>query len=187
MLKKIPMDVVSATYLAEHVATTMGLDVKPQQGKASILAAMATAGFPTDFIEIEMEGEPEPVIERREPPRERHTKHRRMVQVLIPMEEKAGGSEPVWTNVNGISIFVPRGSPHWIDYKYYESILHAEARLPITDEDTKIIDWRIVPQYPISALYIEPELTEAEIRAMPEAIRRVFLNEPKDGPKKVAA
>ena len=58
MKTKLPIDMMSATALCNHVTANMGLDVKPQMGLDGIKAKMAQAGFPIDFIEID-DGEEE--------------------------------------------------------------------------------------------------------------------------------
>jgi hypothetical protein len=160
-IQRVPIDMLNATSLAEHVVTNMGLDVKPQHGVAGIKAKLAQAGYPIDFIEID-DGREEPEIQRRDPPRERHTPGKRMVNLRIEPQEKPGGAEPVFTSVNGSNILVPRAQTCWLEYKFYEALIHAEQHVPIQDEDLKIIGWRSVPEYPISVFHIEDPLPVQE-------------------------
>jgi len=160
-INRVPVSIMSATALAEHVAATMGLDVKPQMGINAIKAKMALAGFQTDFIEID-DGQEEVEIKRVEPKKVRHTPGKRMVQIRIEPQEKPGGSEPVFTSVNGSNILIPRAQTCWIDYKYYHALQNAVAKQAITDEDSKIIGWRDVPDTPISVFHIEGKLSARE-------------------------
>ena len=80
MKTKLPIDMLSATALANHVIANMGLDVKPQMGLNGIKAKMAQAGYPIDFIEIDDGQEDGPIV-RKEPPRERHIEAKRSVQI----------------------------------------------------------------------------------------------------------
>ena len=164
MKVKLPIDMLSATALCTHVTTNMGLDVKPQMGLAGIKAKMAQAGFPIDFIEID-DGREEESITRVEPPRERHTPGKRMVQLRIEPQEKPGGNEPVYVSVNGVNILIPRAQTCWVDYKYYEALQNAVAHIAEVDEDSKITGWRKVPEYPVSVFHVEDELPKTEVAA----------------------
>jgi len=167
MKTKIPIDVMSAGALAEHVAANMGLDVKPQMGVAGIKAKLAQAGFPTDFVEIEDGREEEP-IKRVEPKRERHTPGKRMVQLRIEPQEKPGGNEPVFTSVNGSPILIPRALTCWVDFKYFHALQNAVAHIAEVDQDSNITGYRKVPEYPVSVFIIEPPLSKEEKRVEAE-------------------
>jgi hypothetical protein len=153
MRKKIPIDIMNAQALATLVIANMGLDVNPKMGLLGIKAKMAQAGFPTDTIEIE-DDEEEPPVQRREPPRERHVKGKRSVQLRIEPQEKPGGNEPVFVSVNGVNMLIPRAQTCWVDYRYYEALI-AE-----TDQDSNITGYRKVPEYPVSVFHIEEPLEE---------------------------
>jgi hypothetical protein len=159
---------VSATALSEHVSANMGLDVRPNMGVPGILAKMALAGFPTDYIDVD-DGKEEPEIKRVEPKRDRHTPGRRMVQLRIEPQEKPGGNEPVFTSVNGVPILIPRAQTCWVDYKYFIALQNAVAHIAETDEDSAITGYRKVPEYPVSVFTIEPKLTKSEKKAAEEA------------------
>lgn len=161
MKNKVPIDMLNATALAGHVTANMGLDVSPKMGVLGIKAKMAQAGFPIDFIEID-DGAEEVEIQRIDPPRERHKPLHRSVQIRIEPQEKPGGNEPVFVSVNGVHMLIPRSETCWIDYKYYHALHNAIARIPITDEDSKITGWREVPDVPISVYHVEPPLNDAE-------------------------
>jgi hypothetical protein len=162
---RIPTTMLSAAALAEHVTTNMGLDVRPNMGVAAILAKMSQAGFPTDVIEIDDGREEQAVVKRKEPKRGRHIPNKRMVQLRIEPQERPGGSEPVFVSVNGVAIYIPRAKVCWVDFKYYEVLRNAVAHHAITDEESKIIGWRKVPEYPVSVFHIEPRLTAEEKQA----------------------
>jgi hypothetical protein len=160
-INRVPISMLSATALADYVTANMGLDVKPQMGINAIKAKMALAGFQTDTIDLD-DGKDVPEIKRVEPKRTRHTPGKRMVQVRIEPQEKPGGNEPVYSNVNGKAILIPRAKTVWIDYKYYHALMNAVSRHPITDEDSKIIGWRDVPETPMSVFHIEGRLSARE-------------------------
>jgi hypothetical protein len=159
--KQIPIDIMSATALCDHVIANMGLDVNPRMGIAGIKAKMAQAGFPTEFIEID-DGLEDAPIQRVDPPRTRHVEGKRSVQLRIEPQEKPGGNEPVFTSVNGVNILIPRATTCWVDYKYYHALQNAVAHIPEIDQDSNITSWRKVPEYPVSAFVIEPPLTKEE-------------------------
>jgi hypothetical protein len=171
-INRIPIDMMSASALADHVSANMGLEIKPQTNLAGIKAKMAQAGFPTDFIEIDDGKGDLPPVQRIEPKRERHTPGRRMVQMRIEPQEKPGGNEPVFVSVNGINILIPRALTCWVDYKYYHALQNAVAHIAVTDEDSKITGYRKVPEYPVSVFYVEPKLSLAEKKAADEAERK---------------
>jgi len=160
-MTRVPISLMNATALAEHVAATMGLDVKPQMGISAIKAKMAQAGFPTDTIEID-DGQEERPIQRVEPKRERHTPGKRMVQIRIEPQEKPGGNEPVFVSVNGSSILIPRAQTCWIDFKYHHALQNAVAHIAELDQDSNITGWRKVPEYPVSVSHVEGPLSARE-------------------------
>jgi hypothetical protein len=172
--RQIPIDMLNPTALAEHVSATMGLDVHPRMGLAGIKARMATAGFPIDFIELDDGKEEEPIV-RRDPPKVRHRPNHRSVQLRIEPQDKPGGNEAVFTSVNGVPFLIPRQQTCWVPYRYYEALMHAIAKAPITDEDSKITGWRDVPEYPVSVFAVEPPLTAAEkLAAAEEEVARAI-------------
>ena len=161
MKTKLPIDMLSATALANHVIANMGLDVKPQMGLNGIKAKMAQAGYPIDFIEIDDGQEDGPIV-RKEPPRERHIEAKRSVQIRIEPQEKPGGNEPVYVSVNGSNILIPRAQTCWVDYKYHHALQNTVAHIAETDQDSNITGWRKVPEYPVSVFHVEPPLTVEE-------------------------
>jgi hypothetical protein len=178
--RQIPIDMLNPTSLAEHVSTTMGLDVHPRMGLAGIKARMATAGFPTDFIDYDDGKDDEVPIARVEPPRQRHKPNHRSVQLRIEPQDKPGGNEAVFTSVNGVPFLIPRQLTCWVPYRYYEALMHAVAKAPITDEDSKITGWRDVPEYPVSVFHVEPPLTAAEqihrLQQIVEFVKEAYID-----------
>jgi hypothetical protein len=161
MKTKLPIEMMNATALANHVVANMGLDVRPNMGVAGIKAKLAQAGFPIDFIEIDDGNEEAPIV-RVEPPRKRHIEGKRSVQIRIEPQEKPGGAEPVFTSVNGVSMLIPRAQTCWVDYKYHHALQNTVAHIPETDQDSNITGWRKVPEYPVSVFHVEPPLTAEE-------------------------
>lgn len=170
-INRVPIDMMSASALADYVNTNMGLEIKPQTNLAGIKAKMAQAGFQTDYIEID-DGKGEQPIARIEPKRERHTPGKRMVQMRIEQQEKPGGSEPVFVSVNGVNILIPRAQTCWVDYKYYHALQNAVAHIAITDENSLITGYRKVPEYPVSTFVVEPRLSPAEKKLAEELERK---------------
>jgi hypothetical protein len=162
--KQIPIDIMNATALAEHVVANMGLEVNPRLGVTGIKAKLAQAGFPTDFIEID-DGREDDEPVRVEPPKQRHIPGKRSVQLRIEPQEKPGGNDKVFTSVNGVTLLIPRAQTCWVDYRYYEALQNAVAHIAEVDADSNITGYRKVPEYPVSVFTIEPVLTAEEIRA----------------------
>ena len=47
-------------------------------------------------------------------------------RILIPMEDKPGGEDPVEVMVNGSRMAIPRGEPHKVPEKYVEALQNAK-------------------------------------------------------------
>lgn len=163
MKKRIPIEYVSASALAEH-AKLLNLDgIRANMGAEAIIAKLGQAGFPTKYIEIDDPDEVEQDIQRQAPSkRERHTPGKRMMSLIIATQEVAGGSEPVWVSHNGVGMFIPRAREVIIDAKYFECLDHAVQHIAETDEDSKITGYRKVHLYPFSLLWIEDPLSVEE-------------------------
>lgn len=178
---QVPIEIMNATALANHVIANMGLDVNPKMGTAGIKAKMAQAGYPTDFVTID-DGKDEPAIRRVEPKRARHKEGQRSVQLRIEQQEKPGGNEPVFTSVNGQAMLIPRSQTCWVPYKYFHALQNAVAKIPEVDADLNITGYREVPEIPVSVFHIEPplskrEMAEAERREAEEEARREIVVE----------
>ena len=61
-------------------------------------------------------------VEREDP---NNGKMRVYYRILIPMEDKPGGEEPVPLSVNGVAMYVPRGEPCEVPEEYVEVLEHA--------------------------------------------------------------
>lgn len=172
---RVPLSIVGTKELADHLSTNHGLEVRYQDGKEKLLAKMAEAGIPTDFIEVD-NGEAEPVVQRIEPaPKARHTPGKRMCQIQIEPQDKPGGNEPVWTAVNGVGIWITRGERVWVDYKYVHCLQNAKQTVPDKiGQDSEILSWRDVPEVPMSVWAIEPPLSKAEIAENEERERQAI-------------
>lgn len=74
------------------------------------------------------------------------------VEVMIAVEEKSGGNEPVWVGVNGKGQWVPRGAPARVRRKYYEAFMNATRTVydPLQGPLGGVSAGRDVPTYPVS-------------------------------------
>jgi hypothetical protein len=78
----------------------------------------------------------------------------------------------VFVAVNGVNILIPRANTCWVDWKYYHALMNAVAHIAEVDQDSNIVGWRKVPEYPVSVFYIEPKLTKVEKEAAEEEDRK---------------
>ena len=81
-----------------------------------------------------------------------------LVTIEIPVGEDEDGKDYVFVGVNGRGIYLTRGEPIQIKYRYYLALKHAQKLVTdqrgdgIHTEDHR----RIVPQYPFSVVEMPP-------------------------------
>ncbi len=158
-MARIKIEMATATQLAVFATTHLGVpDVRPTLGLVRLQALIAQA-WDKDYIEIP-DPEEDP-IQRRDPAMykadgEDPFTRRRMCVVRISAEEKAGGDQPVPVAVAGKAMFIPRNKDCRVPYEYGEALLNANKHVFDTDQDSKIIGRREVPEYPATVM-AEPE------------------------------
>ncbi|MCG8447188.1 MAG: hypothetical protein MI753_15910 [Hyphomicrobiales bacterium] len=152
--------------LQDFAGVMMGLDVAEDAKKADIIALIEAAGWPKDTIPTLQKSAEFPAISDSDGiPRPRTFMHkfnggaeRQCVAIVIPEEDKVGGSEPVPVSCNGVQIWIPRNERHAIPLEYVEILENAEMFVypPITAETTMqqmemgLREPRVVKQYPFS-------------------------------------
>lgn len=151
-IKEIPFEDATASQLAEFASVNYGLDVRHTMGHAKIVQSLQASGYDKQTIEVNVPDIAPAVASSGEV--------RRMAKVFIPEQEKPGGSEPVWSSVNGKALFTPRNRECEIPYEHYLALMNAVRHVYDTDENGGLIDPpRNVPEYPVSLLGIYPPLT----------------------------
>jgi hypothetical protein len=75
-----------------------------------------------------------------------------MVTIMIPQQEGADGSQPVWVSVNGRGLFIERGKPQTVKKRYVDALRNA-VRTEYSQADAQApIVARDVPSYPFSVI-----------------------------------
>ena len=152
-MQKISMAEASAKQLADYAANVLGIDgVDYRLGKDKIEEKMRAVMYDKDFIEVEEE---EAQIKRIDPPAP--TNARRMATIMIPNQEKPGGTEPVPVAVNGRQLWIPRQAPQTIPWEYMHALDNAKKFHYETDGNgTLILPPSEVHEYPFSILHEDP-------------------------------
>lgn len=157
--KRIPIASASAEQLRDFATLTLGIDVHPNSNAAAIRGKMGAA-WDKDYIDIEESDAPAAVV-RTTPPDEIPETGKRdaqLVELLIPVQEEAGGKDNVPLSVNGRVMLVPRGKPVKIRRPYFEVLARAVRVVYDQDREGNMLP-RFVPQYPYTLI---GGITEAE-------------------------
>lgn len=87
-----------------------------------------------------------------------------LVRIEIAPQEGPGGDQPVFVAVNNRAIWLPRGEPIRVKYKYFEVLKNAKTRIgeQIAEKDGGGIRWKDIQSYPFTVLEMPPQ---AEINA----------------------
>jgi hypothetical protein len=156
-MQKILIADASAKQLADYAETVLGLEgVDYRLGKGKIEEKMRAVLYDKDFIEVEDDEAP---IARINPPAP--TNARRMATIMIPNQDKPGGTEPVPVAVNGRQLWIPRQAPQTIPWEYMHALDNAKKFVYETDGNgTLILPPSEVHEYPFSVLHEDPPLIE---------------------------
>ncbi|MER9912799.1 hypothetical protein NKJ71_19425 [Mesorhizobium sp. M0050] len=156
-MQKILIADASAKQLADYAETVLGLEgVDYRLGKGKIEEKMRAVLYDKDFIEVEDDEAP---IARINPPAP--TNARRMATIMIPNQDKPGGTEPVPVAVNGRQLWIPRQAPQTIPWEYMHALDNAKKFVYETDGNgTLILPPSEVHEYPFSVLHEDPPLVD---------------------------
>lgn len=156
-MKRIPIEDATATELCEFLTTSLGVpNLRPQAGKATLLQKMRDVFYVEEYIEID---EPDADdIQRIEPARSPPGKQR-MCEIMIPSQEKPGGSDHVFLGVNGVGILIPRDQRVKIPWKYMHALDNAKKHVYKQNPDgSLILPPKEVHDYPFSIFHEDPPL-----------------------------
>jgi hypothetical protein len=147
---KIAFDKASAAQLSEFASTNYGLDIKTGMSADKVRTLLATAGFRGDEIEVP-DAIPAPVKKLAVTGNDT-----RRIKILIPHEDRPGGSDDVYTRVNGIALTIKRGEQSEIPMRFFEALQKAVQviRDPNPDPFAKepFLAPRQAPLYPVQVL-----------------------------------
>jgi hypothetical protein len=153
-MKTLSLNDATATEISDFANMMLGISCEPRMGKEKIIAKMRAAGFSKNEIMIEEAEVPSQILA----PTPRHAeastgaKTRKMVTIMIPEQEGPGGSEHVYTNVNGVTLLIPRAVNATIPVEYEEALRNAVAIRYDPDPNGGLGRKRFVPQYPYSVI-----------------------------------
>ncbi|UWQ30258.1 hypothetical protein [Leisingera sp. M523] len=151
--------------LQDFAGIMMGLDVSQDAKKADIIALIEAAGWSKDTIPTLKKSSDIPVVSDADgKPRPRSFQHefggkeRECVAIMIPEEDKPGGSEPVPVACNGVPLWIPRNKREVIPMEYVEILENAEmfvypqlsAAATMQQMEMGLREPRVVKQYPFS-------------------------------------
>jgi hypothetical protein len=144
-MKTIAIGEASAAQLAEFASSHLGvLGASATVGKDRLLEIIREVGHEGDTIQVFEEKKPRKAVSAPD--------HERKVRIHIAVAEGTAGSQPVPVGVNGILMLIPRGKDVEIPWRYLHALQNAKTKLPVTDDDGQIVDWREAPAYPVSVL-----------------------------------
>lgn len=152
-MKKILIADATASEVASFASINLGIpDIHYKLGKAAILIKMGPV-WDKDYIEVE---DSVPDVRRVDPPKT--TGKRRMVDLMIPNQDYAGGGQPVPLSVNGSQMFVERNKRSMIPYEYFIALQNAQKAVYDQGPNGELImPPRMVPEYPYMVYSIDPE------------------------------
>lgn len=140
-MEKIDIGEATLEQLRAFATAYLGLEVKPQTNRDGLRGLIRQAGYEAAFI-FTMPEQTQPGAHTRPEgpmnvrPRLRADgkpsidsatgKPENEVRVIIHVQDKAGGDEPVSLNPNGRTMYVPRGEAHWIPDAHHEVLKNAK-------------------------------------------------------------
>jgi hypothetical protein len=157
-MQKIAIADASAKQLADFAETVLGIEgVDYRLGKGKIEEKMRAVMYDKDYIEVRGREAP---IQRIDPPAAESA--RRMATIMIPNQDKAGGTEPVPVAVNGRQMFIPRqdATIPWEYYHALEQRQEASSTRPTRTATLILPNPSEVHEYPFSLIHEDPEPIE---------------------------
>ena len=154
-MKTISLNDATATEIANFASVMLGIPAEARMGKEKIIAKLRAAGYSKNDITIPQDEAP---AAQTIAPAPTHLeagpgkKTRKMITIMIPEQDAPGGSEPVYTNVNGVTLLIPRGVDATIPVEYEEALRNAVAIHYTSNPDGGLGAQRRVPQYPYSVV-----------------------------------
>jgi hypothetical protein len=146
-MTRISLTSATLAQLVSFATVTQGLDVASRATKADVMALIAASGFTGTEIEVS----DEEAASTRKPITAADLKGRKMVCINIPVQEHlAGGEHPVPVGCNGTVAVIQRGVDVEVPIEYVEILRHAKKKMPVKDENSRIIGWTETLIYPFS-------------------------------------
>lgn len=145
--------------LKQHAHMVMGLDISKCKNADDLRALIVNAGWQDKKIPILQKASSIPAVSDsngtgRPAPftHEFNGKNRECLKIMIPEEEKAGGSEPVPVQLNGSLMYIPRAETVVVPAEFVEILENAEQFVyPPSDEGLPTP--KVVKAYPFQYVH----------------------------------
>lgn len=132
--KHVSIEEATIDQLRWFAEVILQLELNEKSNSNHVRAAIVRAGWPADkpiFTNQKADHYPDNCDDEGNPrPRVREMefngKMRQCIRIMIPIQEKAGGEEPVPVGVNGTVMWIPRAEPVFVPVEYVECLEHAE-------------------------------------------------------------
>lgn len=133
-VKHVSIEEATIDQLRWFAEVVLQLELPDRANGNHIKAAMAKAGWDMErpiFLNqksdiypdaCDADGRGRPLVRRVE----FNGEERDCVKIIIPVQDKAGGSEPVPVSVNGRAMWITRGKPVFVPVEYVEALENAE-------------------------------------------------------------
>lgn len=156
-----PIDECTAEELRTFGKIHYGIEMADRTNAPTAIAKLRAAGHGEDFILVDgpapesvqdEAGNAAPAINGVRFVTE-GGRQRKQIKIMIPVQDKPGGHEPVPTAVNGKRFDVPRGKEVWVYEEYVEALRNAqEWHFDNRPDDRGLTKPRVVQSYPFQVL-----------------------------------
>lgn len=126
-MRKILLAEATADELRTFGHVFLGLEIKGNESRNVMLGKLSEAGYTLPFIQLT-----DPVVPTgattMDGPRSIRTRPDgvREARIVVHVQDRPGGDQPVPVGVNGRHMLIPRGEPVFVPEPYIEALDHAE-------------------------------------------------------------
>ena len=128
---RIPLDEATPEQIRTFCRVVMGLPIADRENVPTMRAKLEKADYTLDFINLPQTAAPpsghtsatEAFNTRINP-----KTGQKEIRILVHVQDRAGGDEPVPVNVNGSNFFIPRGEPCWVPEKFVGALADAKEK-----------------------------------------------------------
>ncbi len=151
MNERVSIEQASAGDLRAFASITFGLELNGTENKLTMISKLKTVGYDLDDIPLigDLTPGPAPVSSDGKMPTIKNDKGEECCKILIQVEDKDGGDEPVPVGVNGVLMYIPRGEPVLVPVAYVE-VLNNAVQLIYEPTESGLKAPRQVTSYPHS-------------------------------------
>lgn len=144
-MKTININEATGPQLISFAQNVLNIEgIRPSMSKDEMRAKIRLSGYDKDTIEVE-DASP---VKQASP--EGEQAEEKMVTIIIPSDDKAGGDQPVWVSVNTKGMYIPRDQECRIPARYEEALRHAVRDVYKPLEGGGLSEPKKVPSYSYS-------------------------------------